>query len=62
MLQDHPEVTNITLHLDNDEAGKVAAWSIEGQLRNKYNTAYEPPPLGKDCNDYLMYLRRQQMT
>ena len=36
-------------------------WAIEGLLRNKYNIAYEPPHLGKDCNDYLMYYRRQHM-
>lgn len=56
MLQDHPEVTSIALHLDNDAAGKSAAWAIEGILRDKYNVSYEPPPRGKDYNDYLMYL------
>ena len=56
MLQDHPEVTSIALHLDNDAAGKSAAWAIEGILRDKYNVSYEPPPRGKDYNEYLMYL------
>lgn len=56
MLQDHPEVTSIALHLDNDTAGKSAAWAIEGILRDKYNVSYEPPPWGKDYNEYLMYL------
>ena len=56
MLQDHPEVTSIALHLDNDAAGKSAAWAIEGLLRDKYNVSYEPPPRGKDYNEYLMHL------
>jgi hypothetical protein len=58
-LYDHPEVTTVALHLDNDSAGKAAAWSIEGLLRDKYNVSYEPPLRGKDCNDYLMHIRRE---
>ena len=54
MLENHPEVTNIALHLDNDRAGKSAAWSIEWQLKEKYSVTYEPSPYGKDYNDYLM--------
>ena len=56
MLDNHPEVTSIALHLDNDHAGKAAAWSIEGLLNDKYNVAYEPPLYGKDYNDYLRHL------
>ena len=56
MLEDHAEVTNIALHLDNDKAGKSAAWSIEWQLKDKYNVLFEPPPRGKDFNDYLRTL------
>ena len=41
MLDNHPEVTSISLHLDNDHAGKAAAWSIEGLLKDKYNVASE---------------------
>ena len=54
MLENHPEVTNIALHLDNDRAGKSAAWSIEWQLKEKYSVTYESSPYGKDYNDYLM--------
>ena len=53
MLQNHPEVTSLVLHLDNDAAGKSAAWAIEGILRDKYTISYEPPPRGKDFNGYL---------
>ena len=54
MLENHPEVTDIAMHLDNDKAGKTAAWSIEWQLKDKYKVIHEPPPYGKDYNEYLM--------
>ena len=60
MLQNHPEVTSIALHLDNDAVGKASAWAIEGLLRDKYNISYEPSPSGKDYNDYLQCLIRQK--
>jgi len=60
MLENHPEVTTIHLHLDNDTAGRAAACNIEDQLKNRYNVRLEFPPRGKDCNDYLMYMRKCQ--
>jgi hypothetical protein len=57
MLYNHPEVTGISLHLDNDQVGRAAAWAIDQQLKSKYNIAYEPAPRGKDYNEYLMSLR-----
>ena len=53
MIDNHPEVTSISLHLDNDQAGKSAAWAIQQLLKRKYNVEYEPAPRGKDFNDYL---------
>ena len=53
MIENHPEVTSISLHLDNDQAGKSAAWTIQQLLKNKFNVEYEPAPRGKDYNDYL---------
>lgn len=58
MLYNHPEVTGISLHLDNDQVGRSAAWAIDQQLKSKYNIDYEPSPKGKDFNDYLMYMKR----
>ena len=58
MLYNHPEVTRISLHLDNDQVGRAAAWAIDQQLKNKYNIAFEPAPRRKDYNDYLMYMKR----
>jgi hypothetical protein len=62
MLENHPEVTTIHLHLDNDTAGRAAACNIEDQLKNRYNVRFEFPPRGKDCNDYLMYMRKQKLS
>ena len=62
MLETHPEVTSIALHLDNDTAGRAAACSIEDQLKTKYNIRMEFPPYGKDFNNYLMHLRRKQLN
>lgn len=58
MLYNHPEVTVISLHLDNDQVGRAAAWAIDQQLKSKYNITYEPSPKGKDFNDYLMHMKR----
>lgn len=62
MLENHPEVTTVHLHLDNDTAGRAAACNIEDQLNNRYNVRLEFPPRGKDCNNYLMYMRRYQFS
>ena len=59
MLQNHPEVETISLHLDNDFAGRSATENISLQLRCNYKTIDEPPPVGKDYNDYLMALCQQ---
>ncbi len=59
MLQNHPEVETISLHLDNDFAGRSATDNLSLQLRCNYKTIDEPPPVGKDYNDYLMTLCQQ---
>ena len=59
-LQNHQEVNMIALHLDNDYAGKSAMENIALQLRCKYEIRNEPPPYGKDCNDYLQHMIRQK--
>jgi hypothetical protein len=62
MLENHPEVTTVHLHLDNDTAGRAAACNIEDQLNNRYNVRLEFPSRGKDCNDYLTYMRKYQFS
>ena len=60
-LQNHPEVKAIALHLDNDNAGRAAALSITEQLKDRYEMRNEPPPKGKDCNDYLMHVHNKRL-
>ncbi len=59
-LQNHPEVNTVVLHLDNDDAGRGAAEAITRQLSERYVVRNEPSPVGKDINDYLMYIRKRQ--
>lgn len=55
-LQDHTEIQQIVLRLDNDYAGRMATQSIMALLPNKYTTAARFPPKEKDYNDYLCSL------
>ena len=61
VLQSHTEVKTVVLHLDNDNAGRSAALSITEQLKDRYEVRNEPPPYGKDCNDYLLHLSRKKL-
>ena len=54
-LQDHPQVHTLRLHLDNDEVGRGAAQGIIGGLGEKYTVIDDPPPRGKDVNEYLQF-------
>ncbi len=58
----NPAITEIALHLDSDYAGRRAAESIAEQLQDKYLIRDEPPPVGKDCNDYLMHIRQRSIS
>lgn len=52
-LTDYPEIKKITLHLDNDRAGREASAAIIQMLSDKYLLADEPPNQGKDVNEFL---------
>lgn len=52
-LEDHPGVTAIRLHLDNDEVGRGAVEGIITGLKGQYQVLDEPPRFGKDVNDQL---------
>ena len=52
-LKDYPDISHIYLHLDNDEPGRNAAKTIKGLLNGKYVVKDQPPPSGKDYNEYL---------
>lgn len=60
MTQNQTQINTIALHLDNDYAGKFASDNIALQLCGDYTVRIEPPPYGKDCNDYLQQLQRQK--
>jgi len=58
-LKDYPDISHIYLHLDNDEPGRNAAKTIKGLLNGKYVVKDQPPPSGKDYNEYLQSNRDQ---
>lgn len=60
--QKQTQINTIALHLDNDFAGRSAAEKIAMQLSGNYTVRNEPPPYGKDCNDFLMHIRRQELS
>ena len=58
-LKDYPDISHIYLHLDNDEPGRNAAKTIKELLSGKYVVKDQPPPSGKDYNEYLQSNRDQ---
>ena len=52
-LADHPNISHIHLHLDNDMAGRLAGKAIMTVLPKQYTVTDEPPLSGKDYNSYL---------
>lgn len=52
-LSEHSEIRYITLRLDNDATGGRAAKALVSMLSNQYEVSVQPPPYGKDYNDYL---------
>jgi hypothetical protein len=52
-LQDNPHINCITLCLDNDEAGRLAAQTICALLSERYITKLLLPDKGKDYNHQL---------
>jgi hypothetical protein len=59
-LKEHPDTRNITLCLDNDNAGRQAAQVINSLLSDEYTVKDLPPAKGKDYNDLLMAHQRFQ--
>ncbi len=61
-LLSHPDISIIHLHLDNDEPGKNAAKALTSLLCNDYLVLNEPPPMGKDMNEYLLMKQRIELN
>lgn len=52
-LEQHPNIKNINLHLDNDRAGKETSTIIQYHLENKYNIHDDMLERYKDVNEAL---------
>lgn len=54
-LNNNSNIKRIYLHLDNDNAGRLATVALIKALDGKYQVIDEPPNFGKDFNDTLRY-------
>lgn len=52
-LSEYPNIQRIMLRLDNDRTGEYMANALVALLSDKYVVSVQPPPSGKDYNDYL---------
>lgn len=52
-IKSHSNIERIVLHFDNDNAGRLAAKTLQTILPAEYEVIDEPPPMGKDFNDFL---------
>lgn len=52
-IKSHPNIKRIVLHLDNDNAGRLATKTLQTILPAEYEVIDDPPPMGKDFNDFL---------
>ena len=53
-LKANPHIKTIFLHLDNDKTGRLCTAALKELLQKDYNIVDEPPPVGKDFNDFLL--------
>ena len=53
-LAAHPEVKTIYLHLDRDKTGRLCTETLQELLKKDYEIVDDPPPVGKDFNDFLL--------
>lgn len=54
-LKENPQINKIVLHLDNDKAGRKASFTLQTILKSRYEVIDDPPPTGKDFNDFLCF-------
>lgn len=52
-LKEHPTIEKIYMHFDNDNVGRLATRIIISKLSDCYEIIDNPPPRGKDVNDFL---------
>ena len=53
-LDNNNDISHITLHMDNDSTGRLAAEDLYDKLSKKYTVSSEIPTFGKDINEQLM--------
>ena len=53
-LKGNPQVKTIFLHLDNDKTGRLCTAALKELLQKDYQIVDDPPPVGKDFNDFLL--------
>ena len=53
-LSVNPQIKTIVLHLDNDKVGRLCTATLKELLQKDYKIVDEPPPVGKDFNDFLL--------
>ncbi|MFT9077237.1 DUF3991 domain-containing protein [Ethanoligenens sp.] len=59
-LEDCPDmIDTITMHLDNDEPGRLATRAIQALLSKSYTISDEPPKHRKDVNDELCMILKE---
>ena len=59
-LDKKTQIKKVYLHLDNDEAGRKSSQNICKILNSKYDVIDYPPKKGKDFNEYLCLLIRNE--
>ena len=52
-LRANPQIKTIILHLDKDKAGRLCTAALKELLQKDYKIVDDPPPIGKDFNDFL---------
>ena len=56
-LTENPQIHTVILHLDNDRAGRISSAALKEIMRDRWEIIDDPPPRGKDFNDFLrLYL------
>ena len=53
-LEKNPHIKTIYLHLDNDKTGRLCTKTLKELLGKDYEIVDDPPPVGKDFNDFLL--------
>ena len=53
-LKENPQIKTVVLHLDNDKTARLCTAALKELLQNEYEIVDDPPPVGKDFNDFLL--------